>query len=262
MSAVKVAKDFQVSSVQKGRVVTSQSQFCFEMPETKMLPSLFNGAETEGGFHSLPPSIRIVEAVSNKWRAAGQSTTSGVCDVAYYIEARLFLKSRVICDASREIIVMPVAETPPPIEPEDLRNEYRLFASSPMGVSWRRKHAMTISMSTLEPQPLIFGDSKMTDVVPSTELLLRFSARQMLAGDALEELTKPEITDCDLTIILEATTYFLQREENSVLSFAEAQNTPLSVVKTARFKTQKQKFRSLNWRRSKEVNCEFQTMFT
>jgi hypothetical protein len=259
MSVVKVAQDFQGSSVQNGGAVTSQSEFYFEMPETKMLPSLFNRAETEDGFQSLPPSIRIVEASSKKRRAAGQSTTLGICDITYYIEARLFLKGRMTCDASREIIVMPVTETPPPIEPEDLRNEYRLFASSPMGISWRRRHDMTISISSLEPRPLIFEASKQTDVVPSTHLLLRFSTQQILTGDASEELTKPEIANCDLTITLEATTYFLQYEEHSVLSFAEAQNTPFSVVKTARFKTQRQNFRLLDWKRSSDVNCKFQT---
>jgi hypothetical protein len=175
--------------------------------------------------------------------------------VAYYIESRFFLKGRVICNVNREIMMMPAAEPPPPIEPDDLRNEYQLSASSVLGISWRRRQTMAISISSYEPRPLIFGDPSAGNDLPSTELLLQFSTRQLATGNEPEDLA-PEISDCELTITLEAITYFLQREEYSVLSFTEAHDTPFSVVKTTKFKTQRRKFRGLNWKKAKHTDCK------
>jgi hypothetical protein len=95
---------------------------------------------------------------------------------------------------------------------------------------------MTISISPCEPRPLIFPASNADNELPSTELLLRFSTRQILTGNESEDLEKPDITDCWLTIILEATTYFLQHEKDSVMSFTEARDTLFSVVKRTRYK--------------------------
>ena len=51
---------------------------------------------------------------------------------------------------------MPLAETPPLIELGDLRNGYRLFTSSQLGITWRRRHTFMVLISSLEPQPLLF----------------------------------------------------------------------------------------------------------
>jgi hypothetical protein len=221
---------------------------------------MFNEADMKCGFQQLPPSIRIVQGATTKSKITSQGSTHGVCDVAYYIETRLFLKGQLVSGASREIMVMPIAVTPPPIEPGDLVNEYRLFATSSLSTSWRRKHAITVSISSSEPRALVFESARLkdggvtADCIPTTELLLNFSARQTLNGDSCDDIIKPEIRDCDLTLALEATTYFLRHEEHSVLSITEARNIPFSVVKTTRFKSQRLKVRLLNWKRVNEAN--------
>ena len=208
------------------------------------------------GFQQLPPSIRIVEAMSNKSLIASQSLTPGVCDVAYYIDARFFLKGHVVRETTREIMVMPVTETPPPIDPGDLRNEYRLLASSPIGISWRRRRPLTVSISSSEPLPLNFEASRAKEDLPLTELLITFSARHLPSEGDSTVLAQPEITECDLTITIEATTYFLRNEEHSVLSISEAFDTPFSVVKTTKFKPQRLRVRFLNWEKAKEPSCK------
>jgi hypothetical protein len=218
-----------------------------------MVPSLFDGTEMQHRFQELPPSIRVVQSTSKKSSIAGCGRTPMVCDVAYFIEIRLFLKGRAVCEATREIMVMPVAETPPPIDPEDLRNEYCLFASSPLGISWRRRHCLMVSVASLEPQSLLFNSASAKEYLSSTELLLTFSVRQMLADNDSWYFAKPEITNCDITITLEATTYFLPQEEQSVLSVSEARDRQYSVVKMSKFKTQSLKFRSLKWDKAHEL---------
>ncbi len=225
-----------------------------------MLPSVFNGMDMKSGSQQLPPSIRIIQSASKKSSISSHRSTPKVCDVAYYIEVRLFLKGHLVCEASREIILMPVAAMPPPIEPGDLQNEYRLFTSSELGTSWRRKHNLMVSISSSEPRPLSFSISSAKDEVFSTELVLAFSTRRMLGDIETENLARPEVTECNLAITLEATTYFLWHEEESVLSVAEARDTPFSVVKTAKFKSQRMKVRLLNWDRKKSSTCE-QTPF-
>jgi len=256
MSCVRKAEDFHQEAIEGSNLVTSQSRFFFDMPESMMLPSLFNGTNPKATFHQLPPSIRVVKEDSKEWRLAGQSPIAGVCDVTYYIEALFSLKGKAGCEVRREIIVMPVAEQPPPMEPEDLNKEYQLFSSSTLGTFWRRKKAMTISISSLEPRPLVFGGSKRKSRIPGTQLQLKFSTRRLLSSNSMENFAQPQIADCELTITLEATTYFLEHEEDSVMSFAEARKSPFAVVKTARFNMQRRKFRMLNWKRGAEVTCE------
>lgn len=227
-----------------------------------MLPSMFDETEIKCGFLSLPPSVRIVQDASNKSLITSLGSHHGVCDVAYYLEARLFFKGQVVGKTIREIIVMPVSEKPPPVDPGDLANEYRLFASSPLSTSWRRKQAMTVSISSSEPRAVLFETPRVKDsggtgdCTPSTEIILSFSARQMLSGEHSEDVQRPEISECDITLTLEATTYFLRNEEHSVLSVAEARGVPFSVVKTTRFKSQKMKFHFLNWERT--LTCKSQ----
>ncbi|KAN0110793.1 hypothetical protein V8E51_007180 [Hyaloscypha variabilis] len=217
------------------------------------LPLVFNGMDMKSGSQQLPPSIRIIQPASKKSSISSHRSTPRVCDVAYYIEARLFLKGHFVCEASREIILMPVAVMPPPIEPGDLKNEYRLFTSSELGTSWRRKHSLMVSISSSEPRPLSFSISSAKDEVFSTELVLAFSARPIPSDNETENLARTEVTECNLAITLEATTYFLRHEEESVISVVEARDTPFSVVKTAKFKSQRMKVRLLNWDRAKST---------
>lgn len=148
MLCVQSGNDFEPPSTRI--FVTSQCSFCFEMPQSIMPPSMSNDTDTQHEFQPLPPSIRIVQAASKKPSITSDSPKPTVCDITYYIETWLFLNGHVACQAIREIMVMPVAETPPPIGPGDLRNEYRFFSSSQLGISWRRRH------TPLEPQPLLF----------------------------------------------------------------------------------------------------------
>jgi hypothetical protein len=253
MSCVKSRKDFKQTSTK--RSMASQCSFCFEIPGSITLPLVFNGMDIKSGSQQLPPSIRIIQPALKKSSVSSHRSTPRVCDVAYYIEARLFLKGHLVCEASREIILMPVAVMPPPIEPGDLKNEYRLFTSSELGISWRRKHGLMVSISSSEPRPLSFSIPSAKDEILSTELVLAFSARPMLSDNETENLARPEVTECNLAITLEATTYFLRREEESVLSVVEARDTPFSVVKTAKFKSQRMKIRLLNWDRAKSTTC-------
>jgi hypothetical protein len=249
MSCVRAGKDFERSFSQKA--MTSQCTFCFEMPESMMLSSMFNETDMKRGFQQLPPSIRIVEARSNKSLITSQSTTPGICDVAYYIDARFFLKGRTVRETTREIIVMPVIETPPPIDPADFRNEYRLLASSTIGISWRRRYPLEISISSSEPRPLNFEASRVKEDLSLTELLITFLARHLSSEGDSNHLAQPEISECHLAITLEATTFFFRNEEHSVLSISETRDTPFSVVKNTRFKPQRLKVCFLNWQRVK-----------
>ncbi|KAE9372632.1 hypothetical protein N431DRAFT_457332 [Stipitochalara longipes BDJ] len=219
------------------------------MPESIMLPSAFGGTDLKRRSQQLAPSIRIIQPASKKSSITGHGSTPEVCDVAYYIEARLFLKGHLVCEAAREIILMPIVEMPPPTEPGDLRNEYRLFTSSELSTCWRRKHNLMVSMSSSEPRPLLFDILTAKEKLP-TNLVVLFSARRILKDNDCESPSKPEITECNLAITLEATTYFLRHEEESVLSVAEAGDIPFSVIKTTRFKSQRLKIRSLMWDRA------------
>ncbi len=175
--------------------------------------------------------------------------------MVYYIEAQVYLNGHVVCEAIREIIVMPVAEAPPPMDQAGLVNEYSLFASTTLGTYWRRKNALVVSVSSSEPRPLLFEASGAMEDPSSTALQLTFLVRHMHMGDDFKDVTEPEISNCDLIITLEATTYFLRDEEHSVLSIAEARGTPHSVVKTTKFKPQRLKVKLLNWDRAKDSTC-------
>ena len=254
MSCVKSRKDF--TQVSTKRCVNSQCTFGFTMPDSVMIPSEFEIMDAKRGSQQLPPSIRIIQPAPQKSSITSYSSTAGICDVAYYIEARLFSKGVLVSQTMREIILMPVVVMPPPTEPGDLRNEYRLFTSSELGNRWRRRNSLVVSMSSSEPQPLLFKISNTKEEFPPSQLVLGFSARQMLKHTDFETLARPGLTECNLTITLEATTYFLRHEAESVLSVAEAYDTPCSVVKTTRYKAQRLKLKLLSWEKAKGPTCK------
>jgi len=254
MSSVKSGKDFEQASTK--RCVNFASTFCFTMPDSVMLPSILEGMDMKRGSQRLPPSIRVIQPASKKSSIASHSSIPEICDVVYCIEARLFLRGHLVSQAVREIILMPVAAIPPPTEPGDFQNEYRLFTSSGLGTRWRRGNSSTVSMYSSEPRPLLFGIPDAKEEILPSQLVLGFSARQMFRSTDFETLERPpDITECNLTITLEATTYFLRDEAESILSIMEACNTPFAVIKTTKFKCQRLKFQFLTWNRARDSTC-------
>jgi hypothetical protein len=77
------------------------------------------------------------------------------------------------------------------------------------------------------------------DEYGSTEVLLNFKTRGML--DENGELIDPQLSDCEFMITLEAVTYFLGHEQESVMSVAEALQSPLAVLKKTTYKKRRRK---------------------
>jgi hypothetical protein len=153
---------------------------------------------------------------------------------------------------------MPACEAPPPLEPEDLKKEYQLFAAAALGSFWRRKKGIVVTSSSTEPRPFLLQSLDDNKIAPSTDLFLNFSSTRKLHVNDVGGLFKPQITHCEVKITLESTTYFLGQENRSVMSLTEAKGCPSTVLKAARFSTQKKKIKLGEWNRAKDVICKFQ----
>lgn len=242
MSCVKVPDDFKTVPLEGYNAVTQGIEFFFDIPKSITVPTY-----EEQLINQLPPSIRVVKTTqSAQLPEHCRATIASHCDVTYHVEARIFREGKVVCEMRREIIVIPTTETPPPLEPEDLKYEYRLFATSCLGTFWKPK-STSITVSSKEPRPLVFPSSKGYCAAMNTEVLLSFRARKMCDGG--ETFLEPPVTECEVKVTLEAITYFLQHEKEHVMSIAETQRSPCAILKRKRFKTQTRNLKLVGWKR-------------
>ena len=240
MSCVKEAEDFQTYG--SGEGTTLQARFFFDFPKYITLPSY-----NQDLVRPLPPSIRVVKKLASS-DFEERDEIFGHCDVTYHLEARISKGKDVVCGAHSEIIVVATTETPPPLDPEDLKNEYCLAAASSLGSFWKaKKKVVTVSVSSREPRPILFQSSKAECGLVETGLPLNFRARKMYKSG--ESLVVPPVMECEVTVTLEAITYFLEREEKRVLSIAEMGRSSNAIMKRRKFKTQKMQLKLDGWKR-------------
>lgn len=157
----------------------------------------------------------------------------------------MFVRGRAVFDASREIIVMPAMEIPPPLEPADLQKEYQLFATSSIGPFWKPKKSIVLTVSSMEPPPPVFPAVNGGCSTASTGLFLEFKTRKIV--DCEERFFEPPLTECEVLLTLEATTYFLDHEKDWMMSASETEQRPRTVLKKTRFRTQKRKLKLAGW---------------
>lgn len=239
MSCVKLAADFERVEVEGSLNKGHQTDFFFDVPEFITLPS-----DKESIPQKLPPSITIVKYPP--------CTVGGNCDVSYHIQARILSGDTMVSHASREIIIMPTTEIPPPLEPEDLQKEFQLTAASSLGSFWHPTKNFTVVVSSMEPRPLVFPANK--GEYGSTEVPLNFKTWGI--SDKNDEMIGPQLADCEVSMTLEAVTYFLEHEQESVMSMTEAQQSPCTVLKKTTFKTEKRKVHLVGWRKTREIVCK------
>jgi hypothetical protein len=252
MSYVKIADDFKQLPSEGASNTTHQASFFFDVPEHITVPS-FEKVFT----HQLPPSIRVVKtASSTEFPENCRAAIAGHCDITYHIEARISRRGKVVCYTRREIILMPTTETPPPLDPGDLKHDYRLLTALSLGSFWKPKKTISITVSSKEPRPVVFPYLKGEWASGNTEVLLDFKARKTF--DDEDSFLEPPVTECELMITLEAITYFLEHETDQVLSIAETRRCPCAILKRKRFKTQKRKVKLEGWKRVNDGACEYQ----
>ena len=245
MSCVKLADDFDRTCHEGSSILTYFTSFFFDVPESIALPLVPKETKKKES-RPLPPSIRVVKSDSKAYPAYMQNCVMGSCDIVYWVEARISATRRPICNISREIIVMPVSDMPPPLDYVALGKEYQLSAMSATGPFWRRKKDATLSVCSREPQPLVFGHRK--DNMVDTELFLNFS-RSLLKMNNVDCLH--QLTHCEIVITLVATTYFVGYEEERILSLAEAKDSPLVAWKKTQYKMPKRRLKLANWKKVK-----------
>lgn len=68
-------------------------------------------------------------------------------------------------------MLMLVFKIPLPVDPDHLKKEYQLCATSALRVSRKLKEDMKVWVSSCDPQPLIFGTSISEDDCFGTQLL-------------------------------------------------------------------------------------------
>ncbi|KFZ18648.1 hypothetical protein V501_01097 [Pseudogymnoascus sp. VKM F-4519 (FW-2642)] len=230
MSCVKVANEFQRIDLGNPHTLTYQTRFFFDIPDSTTLPSSYGNGTSQ----RLPPSMRVVKsdfisAATEEIHNGG--SLAGTCDVTYRIVARFFAGGRQKCDASREIILMPVEDIPPPIDPEDFGEEYRLVAAASLRLSWRSRKSVTVVISSMEPRPLTCPNCK--GGCESTEVLLQLKTGGLLDGSSERVFVDAQLIDCEVQINLEAVTYFSGHEQAAVMSMVEALQSPFVVLKKA-----------------------------
>ncbi|KFY48494.1 hypothetical protein V495_01308 [Pseudogymnoascus sp. VKM F-4514 (FW-929)] len=250
MSCVKVANEFQPVDVGNPHTLKYQTEFFFNIPDFTTLPSLYGKSIAQ----RLPPSIRVVK--SDFISAATTETHNGsshasTCDITYKIVARVFLDGRLKCNTTREIILMPVEDIPPPLEPEDFGKEYRLVAATSLRLSWRSRKSVTVVISSVEPQPLIFPSCK--EGCESTEVLLHLKTRGLLDGSNERAFVEAQLTDCEVRINLEAVTFFSGHEQKAAISIVEALKSPAVVLKKTRYTPNRTKLRLGKWSKGQEI---------
>ncbi|KIM99900.1 hypothetical protein OIDMADRAFT_55793 [Oidiodendron maius Zn] len=236
MSCVKVTADFQEIDVGDSLDTWYKTDFFFNIPEFLALPS-----DEECSRYKLPPSIRVMKSARHM--------ASGNCDVIYNIEARVLRLEKQVCSSSREVIIIPATRIPPPLDPESLQKEYQLAAEWTLGSPWSSKKSITVLASSMEPPPLVFPTNK--GEYGSTKALLNLKTRAITGKDM--ELMGYRLSECEAVINLEAVTYFLGREEESVMSVAEALQSPLVVLKKTAYKKERRKIQLGAWRKSSKI---------
>jgi hypothetical protein len=249
MSYVKVAEDFQRLNTGTSQTITHQVDFFFDIPESIPLPSHEN--ET---LQKLPPSIRVLKSTLQDARENYSSAAMSSCDVSYHIEARIFRCGRRVCEVNREILIMPVTEIPPPLEPEDFKGEFQLVATSSLKSHLNPKKSITVKVSSSEPPPLVFPTKE--GEMGSTKLLLYFRTGVILSEWSERTVLESQIANCEVSVALDATTYFLANEQASAMSVAEAIQSPLVVIKNTRFEEEKRKLNLKGWKRVRERACK------
>ena len=252
MSCVKIPQDFQRVLGETSFAATYRAEFFFDIPESITVPSY----ERHTG-EQLPPSIRVVKTPSSTEMPEHCHTAiAGNCDVTYHIEARMLRGNKVVGDIRREIIVMPSSEMPPPLDPEDLQKEYRLYAASSIGSFWNSKRSVAVTILSKEPRPLVFPVVKGECAPGSTEVSLNFRAQKMYDMDFEQDLPEPPFTECEAMATLEAITYFVGCEKEWTMSVAETRTCPSAILKRKRFKPQKRKLKLAGWKRVDDVICK------
>jgi hypothetical protein len=249
MSCVKLLEDFRQNPSKDSNLISNETSFFFDIPEFITLPSL-HGTDSKEALQPLPPSIRVIKKASNEWLVGKRS---GVCDVTYHVEAKFFLNGRSVTEWRREILVMPVGEAPPPTDPEDLKKEYTLSATSSLGPFWSRKRGVVLSGSSAEPQPFVIQATTRKSLIPGTDLMFNFSTRSMIDRCVDPGFSKPQFTACEIIITMEAMTYFQEHEQDSVMSLAEARSNQLAVLKTMKFQPQIRKMSLGRWQKTGEA---------
>lgn len=251
LSCVKIPQDFQRVFRATSFAATYRAEFFFDIPESITVPSYERHTEEQ-----LPPSIRVVKTPSStEIPEHCRAAIAGNCDVTYHIETRMLRGKKVVGDIRREIIVMPSSETPPPLDPEDLQKEYRLYAASSMGSFWNPKKSVAVTILSKEPRPLVFPVVKEECAPGSTEVLLNFRTQKMYDVDFEQDLLEPPFTECEIMVTLEAITYFVDREKEWTMSVAEARTCPSAILKK-RFKPQKRKLKLAGWKRVDDAICK------
>jgi hypothetical protein len=239
MSCVKKAAEFKRVRLKESLTTAYQIDYFFEIPESITLPS-----ENKCLPSKLPPSIRVVKSALY--------TVSGICDIVYYIEARVMKHAKLVSYAIRDIIIIPTAEIPPPVDPGDFKKEFQLANASSFGSFWNSTSNVTVVASSMEPRPLVFPVNK--GEYGSTELLLDFKTQSGLDGDG--EIMGSQLTACEVTITLEAVTYFLTHQQESVMSMDEALQSLVTVLKRTTFKTEKRYVPLTEWQKGRVIVCE------
>lgn len=252
MTCVKLLEDFHQKSSNDSNLVSNETGFFFDIPEFITLPSL-QGTESKETLQPLPPSIRVMKKEPKEWLVGKRS---GVCDVTYHVEAKFFLNRRPVTEWRREILVMPVGEVPPPLDPEALKKEYTLSATSSFGSFWKWKRGVILSGSSSEPQPFVIQATTRKSLIPGTDLILNFSTRSILDSRVEAKFSKPQFTACEIIITMEAMTYFHEEEQETVMSLAEARNHDLTVLKTTKFEPQIRKMSLGSWHKTGEAICK------
>jgi hypothetical protein len=245
MSCVKVEEDFREVYIEGSHNLVHRASFFFDIPQSITMPTYEKHLT-----HHLPPSIRVIKKAHSTEIPEHPGATTGSCDVIYYIQAQLHKDRHVIFDTSREILLMPVSERPPPLDLTYFKWEYELFASSSIESFWKARRSSTISVSLEEPRPIVFPTAKGVVDTMATEVSLHFVTRQVCGLG--EGLSKPPITDCEVTVALEAITYFLEHEKEWMMSAAEARRCPSAIMKKDRFKARKRKLKLTEWKRRED----------
>ncbi|KFZ07006.1 hypothetical protein V501_06856 [Pseudogymnoascus sp. VKM F-4519 (FW-2642)] len=180
MSSVKVANEFEQIDAEDPHTVTYQTEFFFDIPDFTTLPSS-HGNNTP---KRLPPSMRVVKSDFISAATAeihNSGSIAGTCDVTYKIAACVFAGGRLKSDASREIILMPIEDKPPPLEPEDFGKEYRLVGATSLRPSWGLRKSLMVVVSSMEPRPLTFSNRE--EGCESTEVLLHLKTEGLSDGN-------------------------------------------------------------------------------
>jgi hypothetical protein len=240
MSCVKLATDFRRSHCTGSVSMGHETNFFFDLPEFVTVPS-------DEAFlpRRLPPSISVSKCDPH--------AVGGNCDVAYFVEARILTGDKLVCYSSREILVLPATEIPPPLDPADLKNEFRMAASSELGSFWSSTRSTTILVSSTEPRPLVFPTAK--GEYGSTAVILNFRTRGSYPES--ERNAGPQLTDCEVVITLEAITYFLEQERQSMMSIDEALKSQQTVLKKTTFKTEKRHIHLRKWKKGRHMGGKF-----